>query len=464
MGTRNKAKANVSKVRQSPGLPVVNMHAAGIDIGGTVHHVAFGDGAGGHEQHEFGSFTEDLVALVALLKSKGVTTAAMEATGVYFVPLYLMLEEAGIEPVLVNASHCKNVTGRKADDTDAAWIQRLHACALLRKSFQPEGDFRVLREYVRHRKQLIASGSDSVRRMLKALELMNIKIQNVISDILGKTGMDMVRAILGGERDAAVLATFRNGRIKASGEEVRKSLDGIWRDEHLFMLKQAYDDYQFRLGQVKDCEERIMGQLLGMVAAAADGDVTGCVGAEPVAPGSPVKKKSKPRGRKNQFDADLEPILASLAGVNVCAIPGMGEVSALEFIAETGTDMARWPSAGHFAAWLNLAPNTKKTGGKVVSTRMMKKKNAAGQTLKMAGQSLWHAKAPLGDYYRRMKARLGGKGAVLASAHKLSRIIYTMMLEQREYSAAESKGDQQKYRERKIRQLEKQLEKLKNMG
>ena len=255
-------------------MPVVNQFAAGIDIGDTQHNVAFVGSHGNYEEHEFGCFTEDLVSLVSLLKSNGVKTAAMEATGVYYVPLYIMLEEADIEPVLVNARHCKNVTGRKADDTDAVWIQKLHACGLLRKSFQPDEEFRVLRDYVRHRKNLITNNSDSVRRMQKALELMNIKIHTVISDLLGNAGMAIIAAILGGERDAAVLAEHRSNRMKASEEDMRKALVGIWRAEHLFMLGQAHEEYQFRLRQIKECEARIEAQLIKQIAAISDGDVT----------------------------------------------------------------------------------------------------------------------------------------------------------------------------------------------
>lgn len=450
-------KKPAARPKVGAGMPIVNQFAAGIDIGDTQHNVAFVGAGGGYEEHEFGSFTGDLAALVSLLVSNGVKTVAMEATGVYYVPLYIMLEEAGIEPVLVNARHCKNVTGRKADDSDAVWIQRLHACGLLRKSFQPDEDFRVLREYVRHRKGLITSNSDSVRRMQKALELMNVKIHTVISDILGKAGMAIIAAILSGERDAGVLAGLRSGRMKASEEEMRKSLEGIWRAEHLFMLAQAHDEYQFRLRQIKDCEERIVAQLTKQVAAVSDGDVTALF------PPEGGKKKAIVGGKpkKNQFDLPIEHMLKALAGVNLCAIPGMGEISVLEFLAETGTDMSKWGDSGQFAAWLNVVPNTKRTGGKIMSTRMLKKKNAAGQTLRMAGQALWNEKSRLGDYYRKMKARSGGKAAVLASAHKLARIIFKMLKEQTEFSQEKTDQHCRKYNEKRIKKLEKELAKLK---
>ena len=266
--------------RVGNGLPVFNPHAAGIDIGDTEHFVAFGDGAQGYVMKRYDAFTDDLRSIVSDLKEAGITTVAMEGTGVYWLTLYLLLEEAGIEPYLVNAKHVKNVTGRKKDDTDAMWIQKLHTCGLLHKSFQPDAEFRVLRTYVRQRKNLIMISSDSVRRMQKALELMNLKIHTVISDLLGKTGMKMVQAILSGERNPVVLAELRDPRIQASEEIIIKSLEGIWKDEYLFMLKQAYQEYCFYQQQIKECEEKIREQLLKQIALVKKGDVSEVFGKE----------------------------------------------------------------------------------------------------------------------------------------------------------------------------------------
>jgi transposase len=259
-------KSEVQKKRHSNGLPVLNPYAAGIDVGDTMHDVAISDGVSGFEVREYPSFTEDIENLVGWLKSEGITTVAMESTGVYWLNLYLMLEEAGIEPYLVNAKHVKNVTGRKKDDTDAIWLQKLHCCGLLQKSYQPEGEIRVLRTYVRQRKNLISISSDSVRRMQKALELMNLKIHTVISDILGKTGLQIIRSILDGERDADKLIKDKDYRIKASDVELKKSLTGIWKEEYLFMLKQAFNEYQFYQLQINECEEKIRGLLLAQAA------------------------------------------------------------------------------------------------------------------------------------------------------------------------------------------------------
>jgi transposase len=440
-------------IKVGKGLPVFNPHAAGIDIGDTLHCVAINDGNGGHEVKTTSAFTCDLTEIVDYLKSNGITTAAMESTGVYWLPLYIMLEQAGIEPYLVNAKHVKNVTGRKRDDTDSIWIQKLHTCGLLQKSFQPDNEIRLLRSYTRQRKNLILLGSDSVRRMQKALELMNIKIHTVISDILGKTGMKMVMAIIGGERDPQVLYTLRDPRIKASEEEIIKSLQGIWKEEYLFMLEQAVENYEFHQKQIKSCEEKIKQQLLKQVAILKEGDIT-CIEAN-------LKKKSKAKAKKNQFDFSIAPYLIAITGVDLCKIPGISEVTALEFISEIGLDMSKWKSAKHFAAWLNLAPNTKISGGKIITSKMMKKKNKAGQYLRQAASCLSTNKTPIGHYYRRMRARLGGRGAALTTAHKLSRVIYTILLNKTEYNPEMMVDNQEKFKEEKIKKLEKQLARLK---
>jgi transposase len=437
-----------SKRRFTSGLPIHNVLSAGIDVGDTKYDVAIA-GKNGYEVREYPTFTADLIKLVEWLKSEGITTAAIESTGVYWLNLYLMLEEAGIEPYLVNAKHVKNVTGRKRDDTDAIWLQKLHSCGLLQKSFQPEGNIRTLRTYVRQRKKLIKIGADSVRRMQKALELMNIKLHIVISDILGKTGMLMVEAILNGERDPKELLKLKDHRIKASEDEIIKSLEGIWKDEYLFMLKQAYEGYYFYQNQIKQCEEKIEKILMNQAAQVLEGDITDLE----------IKRKKKPR--KNEVAFDAQTLLKVILGIDLCQIDSIGETTALELIAEIGTNMECWKSEKQFSAWLNLTPNTKITGGKIISSRMEKKKNQAGLTLRMAASNLSKSQSYLGEYARKMKSRVGKKGAVVASAHKLSRIIYTMIKNKKEFDDKLFLSNQQKVKEQRIRNLEKQLLKLK---
>lgn len=442
-------KTKQNQKRFTRGLPIVNLHAAGIDIGDEKHDIAICRADGSYLLLECPAFTEDLEELVIRLQKEGVETVAMESTGVYWLNLYLMLEEAGIEPYLVNAKHAKNVTGRKRDDSDAVWLQKLHSCGLLQKSFQPEGDIRTLRDYVRQRKQLITTGSDSVRRMQKSMELMNIKLHVVISDVLGKTGLLIIEAILNGQRDPHALLEYKDGRIKASDEQILKSLKGIWKEEYLFMLQQAYDSYQFSQQQLKQCDEKIKALVLKKVAVVLEGDITGL----------DIDKKKPPK--KNQFNFNVRAMLEHIVGVDLCAIPGISEITALELISEIGTDMTKWRSSKHFAAWLNLAPNTKITGGKVISCKMQRKKNHAGQALRMASSCMSQAKSPMGDYARKMRARVGKKGGVVATAHKLSRIIYTMIKEQKPYDPELLVENNEKWKLNRIKYLEKQINKLK---
>ena len=450
---KEKKKKEVLSIKSGKGFSVMNPKAAGIDIGDALHYVAV-ENDEGHEVRCYEAFTVDLKVIVQWLLSIGITTVAMESTGVYWLPLYLLLEEAGIEVYLVNAKSVKNVTGRKKDDSDAVWIQKLHKCGLLQKSFQPEHEQRVLRNYVRQRKNLVTIGSDSVRRMQKALELMNIKVHTVISDLIGKSGMRIISSILEGERNPEVLTELCDPRIQATKEEIIKSLEGIWNDEYLFMLGQAYDEYFFYQKQIKDCDKKIQEQFVKQVAIINEGDITEL----------PQENPTKKKGKKNQMDFDVTGHLKELVGVDLCKIPGINEVSALELVSEIGTDMSKWASSKHIAAWLNLAPNTKITGGKIISSKMMKKKNRAGQTLKMSASSLSRNKGPLGDYYRRMRAKLGGKGAVLATAHKLARIIYIMIKNKKEYNPDMLNESQEQFKTNRIKQLEKQLAKLKNVA
>jgi len=308
---------------------------------------------------------------------------------------------------------------------------------------------RELRTYVRQRKNLIYISSDSVRRMQKALELMNIKLHTVISDILGKTGLQMVNAILIGERNPDELIKLKDPRIKASEEDIKKSLTGIWRDEYLFMLKQAHEEYRFYQSQITSCEERIKERLLKQVAKISDGDITD------------LSFKKKDKKKKNQFDFEIRPLLNIIAGVDLCEIDGINEISCLEFISEVGTDMNKWISGKHLSAWCNVAPNTKITGGKIISSKMQKKKNWAGQTVRMAASGLSRSKSPMGDYARKMKSRLGKKAGNVAVAHKLVIIIYSMMKEKVPYNPQLTLNNQEKWKSKRIKYLEKQLYTLK---
>lgn len=442
-------KKKESDKKFNTGLPIYNPNSCGIDIGSTQYDVAIPDGNTGHIVQQFGTFTKNLEALVAWLLENHITTVAIESTGVYWINLYLKLQEAGIDPYLVNAKHVKNVTGRKRDDTDAIWLQKLHACGLLQNSFQPERNFNTLRTYVRQRNKLLQTASDSARRMQKALDLMNVKIHNVISDILGKTGMLLIKAILNGERNPEELLKLKDSRIKASDQDILDSLKGIWNDDYIFLLQQAYDQYFFLQKQVKQCDDKIEKTLILLYAEVKDGDIT------------ELNTTKQGRLTKNEFPFNARLLMQGIVGIDLCNVPGLSETTVVKLISEIGTDMGKWKSSSHFSAWMNLVPNTKITGGKVISSRMQRKKNYAGLALRMSASNMSRSKSPLGDFARRMKSRLGGKGAVVASAHKLARIIYYLIQNQQEYDNTIIIEKQIAWKQKRIESLEKQLSKLK---
>ena len=442
-------KKKESDKKFNTGLPIYNPNSCGIDIGSTQYDVAIPDGNTGHIVRQFGTFTKDLEALVTWLLENHIITVAIESTGVYWINLYLKLQEAGIDPYLVNAKHVKNVTGRKRDDTDAIWLQKLHACGLLQNSFQPERNFNTLRTYVRHRNKLLQTAADSARRMQKALDLMNIKIHNVISDILGKTGMLLIKAILNGERNPEEVLKLKDSRIKASDQDILDSLKGIWNDDYIFLLQQAYDQYIFLQKQVKQCDDKIEKTLVLLYAEVKGGDITEL---DTTKPG---------RLTKNEFPFNARLLMQGIVGIDLCNVPGLSETTVVKLISEIGTDMGKWKSSIHFSAWMNLVPNTKITGGKVISSRMQRKKNYAGLALRTSSSNMSRSKSPLGDFARRMKSRLGGKGAVVASAHKLARIIYYLIQNQQEYDSTIIIEKQIAWKQKRIESLEKQLSKLK---
>ena len=370
--------SKVSKKRKRiETFALINPHAAGIDISDKEHVVAVAPDCCQENVRTFNSFTVDLVQIVEWLKACQVVTVAMESTCVYWVHLFVLLQEQGFEVILVNAKHVKNVTGRKDDDLDAAWIQKLHSCGLLQASFQPPPSLRALRSTVRHRKSFIRDGARYLNRVQKALELMNIKLHTVISDIAGKTGQSIIQAIIWGERSPEKLAEFTNPRIKAPKQEIIKSLQGCWREEHLFELRQWYQMYQLIREKIKASDQFIEQQLQQWIAEKNDGVW------EPI----DTKTKRK-RSGKNATEFNLTAYLNELLGVTVTEITGISELSVLEIVAEAGTDLSKWKNHKHFASWLGLAPNTKKSAGKVISSKIRKKKHFAGQAFKMAASIL----------------------------------------------------------------------------
>lgn len=441
----SKSKTKKEEVKRISQLTVINPTAAGIDVSDTEMMLAYPINSEQLEVRVFGCFTRDLHSIAQTLKTKGITTVAMESTGVYWVALFLILEEYGFEIYLVNAKHVKNVTGRKDDESDAEWIQKLHSCGLLQASFQPDKMTRTLRSLVRHRKNLVQTSSTYLNRMQKALELMNIKLHTVISDIDGKTGMLIIEAILAGERNPEILADMRDKRIKASREEIIKSLEGYWTTEHLFELRQCYQLYCIHQQMINDCEKEIEKQLYEQIASKNKG----------ILPDIPnVKRKAS---GKHKVSFNLTSHLKEILNIDVTKVVGINEVSALTIMSEIGTDMTKWKNHHHFTSWLGLAPNTKISGGKVISSKIKKKKHYAGQAFRIAANSLYKSQSPLGDYFRRLKAKVGAGKAVVATARKLAIIYYNMVANKEAFNPKALEIYHQKYKEKKINQLKKKI-------
>lgn len=436
-------------------FPTVNPNAAGIDVAAMMHAVAVPPDRGPVNVKMFGAFTEDLVSIAEYLQESEIDKVAMESTGVYWKQLYLVLIERGFEVSLVNAKHVKNVTGRKTDMDDAQWIQKLHSCGLLTSSFLPDDSTESLRSLVRHRKRLIEDSSRYVLRMEKALELMNIKIQGVISDLMGKSGTAILEAILAGERDPENFMQYVDYRIKAKPEDIKKSLQGNWRTEHLFLLEENYKLYGFLQERIISCEKEIELHLQQMTAINNEGVI------EPISEEGVLKKKKDHRS-KNQPEFDVRGYLLKIHGVDVIDIFGIGENSALEILAETGTDLSKWENDKKFINWLNLCPNNKITGGKLISSTVLKKKaGIATKAFRAAANSLKNSDNWLGDYFRKKRSQGGNKYAIIATARKIAIIYYKMVRYKKGFKPIDTEEYRESYKAAKIARLEKQLARLK---
>lgn len=439
-------KKSRSKKSGTVSLPLLNPNAAGIDIGDTLHAVAVPTDRDEVSVREFGAFTEDLEKIAAWLKICRVDTVAMESTGIYWKNLFAVLIQHGFEVYLVNAKHTRNITGKKDDESDAQWIQKLHSCGLLKSCFLPDDKMETLRTLVRHRRSLTQDSSRYILRMEKSMELMNLKIHTVISDMTGKTGTAIVKAIIGGERDPQNFLPLVDSRIKATKEEILKSLKGNWRGEHLFLLKQCYNLYQHMQTQIELCEQQIEKVLQSMAGPES----------EDTAPKATKRKRSKNQPRFNTTS-----YLRRIHTIDVTQIYGVSEIGALEILSETGTDLGKWSNEKRFVSWLNLCPNNKISGGKLISSQLLKKKpNAASQAFRMAANSLKTSRNWLGDYFRRMKAKGGQKYAIVATARKLAIIYYKMVRYNQPFTPFNVDQYREKYRQARIKYLEKALRQL----
>lgn len=424
-------------------MEIINTHAAGIDIGSQSHFVAVPAYLTDKPIREFSCFTEDLYQIADWLSSLGITTIAMESTGVYWIPLFEILEAKGFDVNLVNARHVKNAPGRKKTDVlDAQWIQKLHTFGMLTASFRPDDQICVLRSYLRQRDTITKSLSQHIQRMQKALQQMNVLLHNVIDDITGMTGLMIIRAIVDGERSTSKLASFRDKRCKNSIETIEKSLQGNFREEHIFSLKLALDSWDFNQAQLQDCDEKIE-RLLEQFDSKAD--------PESFQP----KKKAKAKKRKNQINFEATKAIYRITGVDFSPVHGLDDNVLLKIVSETGTDLSKWPTVKHFSAWLSLSPGSKITGGKVISSKTNRTKNKANLAFRLAAASLHRSNCALGAFLRRKKAQLGSPKAITATAHKLARIYYSMLKNGTQYVDLGQDHYEQKFKERVLKNLKK---------
>jgi transposase len=429
------AHTRKKNTRATSVTPTLRPDAAGVDLGATMHFVAVPPARDPQPVRSFSTFTEDLHALADWLVACKITTVAMEATGIYWVPLFQILEARGLEVCLVNARHVKNVPGRKTDVQDCQWLQYLHAVGLLHASFRPPAAVCAVRSLVRHRESLVRAGCEHLQRVQKSLDQMNLHLHHVISDITGETGLAILDAILQGERDGAVLARLRNYRCKASEATIAKALRGDWREEHLFTLKQSLAAWRYHQELVTACEAQMKHQMAALATQSE----------------AELPKSTK---RHTQPDEPMRRDLFAKFGVDLTSADGISIQTALTFLSEVGTNVDKFASAEHFASWLGLCPDNRISGGRKLSTATRPVANRLATALRMAAQSLHHTQCALGDWFRRMRAKLGTPGAITAAAHKLARVLYAMVKHRQPFDAARL-GDPAKQRQRRENSLRK---------
>jgi transposase len=437
-----------SQVSAWEGLKVIHPNAAGLDIGSEEIWAAVAPSHSAEPVRKFGTFTPDLQALADWLLACGVDTVALESTGVYWIPVYEILEARGLQVYVVNARHVKNVPGRKSDIQDCQWLQGLHSVGLLRGSFRPEAEIVALRAYLRQRATLIEYRAAHIQHMQKALQQMNVQLTQAVSDITGVTGLAIIRAIVAGQRDPQQLAALRQPGVKKPEAEIAKALTGNYRPEHLFALQQALALYDFYTAQMAACDVEIERQFANLKPVSAD-----------LPPLPPSTKRDTHSKNAPRYDA--RSYLYRLTGVDLVAITGLNASTVQEIIAEIGTDLSAFPNEKHFASWLTLAPHNDISGGKRLRGRTLPGHNRAGQAFRMAAQSV--AKSPnsaFGAFYRRLKARLGAKQAIVATAHKIARAFYHILKHRTPFHDLGGEEYERRAREREIKNLQKRAAKL----
>ena len=435
MMARKKSKRYKNKVKS---LHIIQPDSAGIDIGASEIYVAVPSDRSDEPVRHFDTFTDDLHQAAKWLKSYGIKSIAMESTGVYWIPVFQILDIHGFEVILVNARHVKNVPGRKSDVQDCQWLQYLHSVGLLRGSFRPEQDICAVRSLLRHRENLVKAASSNIQHMQKSLTQMNLQIHNVISDITGVTGLAIIDAIVTGERNPLKLADLKDRRIKASKKTIAKSLTGDYRREHLFTLKQALQSYRNYQQLILDCDTEIESHLEEFESR---------IDIDNSPPSSPKQNRRRKNGN-NAPNFDLKSHMHRLLGTDLTQIDGISDLTAHVVFTEVGPDLSKFKNAGHFCAWLGLCPQNKISGGKVLSSHTRPGPNRLAHALRIAANSLWHSKSYLGEYFRRMRARHGAPKAITTTAHKLARIIFHLIKNQKEFDDTVFSKQEERHLER----------------
>lgn len=422
-------------------MPTVHACAAGLDVGSTFHVVAVPPELSDEPVRTFRSFTSDLHRLADWLLALGVTTIAMESTGIYWIPVFEILESRGMEVLLVNARDVKNVPGRKTDVNDAQWLQQLHQFGLLRGSFRPHDRVIRLRAILRHRDRLIESGATHIQLMQKALMQMNVQLQHAVTDITGMTGLRIIRAIVDGIHDPAALVQYRDGRCRASVETIEAALSGNYRPEHVFALRHALEIYDFVHQKMAECDTEIASIL-------------DALNAERSAPAEPMPA-ARHQKSKNEPQFDVRRGLYTMLGADLSQIHGLGPYTVLRLIAECGDDMTKWPTVKHFTSWLSLAPGNKISGGKVLSSRTRRSTNRAAAILRMVAVNIGKTQTALGAFYRRLAARVGKAKAVTATARKLAVLFYNALRHGLSYVDPGVDYYEERYRQRVVSSLQR---------
>ena len=443
-----KQKKSVPKKVDWKALEIVHPNAAGIDVGGSEHWVAIRPDRDPEPVRRFGCFTADLREMGRWLVEKGVRSVALQSTGVYGMPVFEVLEQHGLEVFLVNAQHTKNVPGRKSDIEECQWLLKLHTFGLLNNSFQPSDEIRIARSLWRHRGNLVAEASSVIQRMQKVLTEMNVQLSNVLSDLSGVSGMNMIQAILDGERDPWTLAAWVEPGVKATPEDIVKSLEGNWREELLFVLRQQVELYRIYQDKIRDCDLQLRKHLESL-GSKVD------LQTQPLGP--------RPKGKKNSRNApafDLRTELYRITGIDWSQINGMDVLTAQTVISEAGADLSAFPSEKQFASWLGLCPTNQQSGAKILNRRTRKVVNRATVAFRNAAMTLIRSQSYLGAQYRRLRTRLGAPKAITAMARKLACLFYRLIKHGQQYVDKGTEYYEARYREQQIRALSRRAQKL----